>query len=280
MKMRTSKPVNNKFYITDEAGGYSACIVGYPMDRGANVLANCVGYACGRFNEIIGKNEYPYFNCNAENFITRAKDFYPNLEIGQTPKVGAIMVWAKGQVGISSDGAGHVGIVEKVIDTNTIYTSESGYGSSAFWNATRSNSNGRWGIGSGYTFLGFIYNPAIKDKPVPTPVPTPAPSGETVYIVVKGDTLSGIASKYGTTYQTLASYNGIANPNKIYVGQKIKIPNGGTTTIIYTVVRGDSLSKIATRYGTSWQKIYADNKNVIGTNPNYITVGMRLNIIK
>lgn len=47
---------------------------------------------------------------------------------------------------------------------------------------------------------------------------------ETIYTVVKGDTLSGIATKYGTTYQKLAAYNGIANPNLIYVGQKIRIP--------------------------------------------------------
>ncbi len=43
------------------------------------------------------------------------------------------------------------------------------------------------------------------------------------YIVKSGDTLSGIASKYGTTYQKLASLNGISNPNKIYVGQKIRV---------------------------------------------------------
>lgn len=49
-------------------------------------------------------------------------------------------------------------------------------------------------------------------------------SGRTVYTVKSGDTLSGIAAKYGTTYQTLASYNGIANPNLIYPGQKITIP--------------------------------------------------------
>lgn len=48
---------------------------------------------------------------------------------------------------------------------------------------------------------------------------------DAVYVVKKGDTLSGIAKKYGTTYQKLASYNGIENPNKIYVGQKIKIQN-------------------------------------------------------
>lgn len=49
-------------------------------------------------------------------------------------------------------------------------------------------------------------------------------AADTVYVVVKGDTLSGIASKFGTTYQKLAAYNGIANPNLINVGQKIKIP--------------------------------------------------------
>lgn len=53
-------------------------------------------------------------------------------------------------------------------------------------------------------------------------------SNEVVYTVVKGDTLIGIAKKYGTTYKVLAAYNGISNPNIIHVGQKIKIP--GTTT--------------------------------------------------
>ena len=45
------------------------------------------------------------------------------------------------------------------------------------------------------------------------------------YIVKSGDTLSGIASKYNTTYQKLAEYNNIENPNLIYVNQVIKIPN-------------------------------------------------------
>ena len=43
------------------------------------------------------------------------------------------------------------------------------------------------------------------------------------YTVKRGDTLSAIASKYGTTYQQLAKINGIANPNKIYPGQKIRV---------------------------------------------------------
>lgn len=45
-----------------------------------------------------------------------------------------------------------------------------------------------------------------------------------VYTVKAGDTLSGIAAKYGTSYQVLAQINGIANPNVIYAGQTIKLP--------------------------------------------------------
>lgn len=163
MQMRTTKPENgNKFYNTVSNGGWSHCIVGKPTDKGCNVLANCVGYACGRFNEIIGSMKYPYLNCNAENFIERARQY--DLEISDKPVLGGIMVWKKGATLSGNDGAGHVAIVEKIIDNNTIYTSESGYGSSAFWNSTRSNSNGRWGMVSSYSFRGCIINPSIKEE--------------------------------------------------------------------------------------------------------------------
>ena len=48
-------------------------------------------------------------------------------------------------------------------------------------------------------------------------------SGAVYYTVKSGDTLSGIAAKYGTTYQKIAQLSGISNPNKIYVGQKIRV---------------------------------------------------------
>ena len=238
-QIRTSKPsAGNKFYITTSNGGYSKCIKGKPTDKDCNVLANCVGYACGRFNEIIGSMRYPYLNCNAENFIERAINTY-GLEIGQTPKAGAIMVWQKGSTLSGNDGAGHVAIVEKVIDANTVYTSESGYGGSAFWNSTRKNSNGRWGIGSSYTFRGFIYNPSVKEEVTPTPS-----SSDYEYIVKRGDTLSSMARRYNTTYQELARYNNIANPNLIYVNQVIKIPNVKKPSIdilelVKKTIRGD-----------------------------------------
>src|SRR5437763_9886334 len=49
-------------------------------------------------------------------------------------------------------------------------------------------------------------------------------SGDHTYIVVRGDTLGGIAGRYNTTWQRLASYNHIANPNLIYVNQAVCIP--------------------------------------------------------
>lgn len=49
-------------------------------------------------------------------------------------------------------------------------------------------------------------------------------TNDVTYTVKSGDTLSGIAARYNTTYQKLAEYNNIANPSIIYVGQKIRIP--------------------------------------------------------
>lgn len=102
-----------------------------------------------------------------------------------------------------------------------------------------------------------------------------------IYTVVAGDTLSAIARKYGTTYQKLAEYNQIVNPNLIYPGQKIEIPFAeNNNTIEYIVKNGDYLSLIAAKYNTTWQKIYNDNKNIIGDNPNLIYPGQKLIIKK
>lgn len=158
-KPRTTKPeAGNKYYIRKVNGGYSNAIQGKPADKDCDVLANCVGYAYGRFNEIGGWGSCKYLSpTNAENFIQYAK----GLEVGQTPKLGACMVWKKGATLSGSDGAGHVAIVEKIVSATEVVTSESGYNASKpFWTQTRKKGSGNWGAGSGYTFLGFIYNPA------------------------------------------------------------------------------------------------------------------------
>ena len=160
---RLSRPTaGNKYYIRKASGGYSNAIKGSPTDAQCDVLSNCVGYAYGRFNEIGGYGYCKYLApVNAENFI----QYKGSCEVGQTPKLGACMVWRKGATLSGSDGAGHVAIVEKVISDTEVVTSESGWGSAAFWTQTRKKgTNGRWGAGEAYTFLGFIYNPAVSGE--------------------------------------------------------------------------------------------------------------------
>ena len=174
--IRTTRPTEgNKYFIRKANGGYSTCIQGKPTDSQCNVLANCVGYACGAYNEELGLGYEKYhLNCNAENFIERA--IASGLSVLSKPVVGSILCWE----GIGSL-AGHVAIVIEVINDNCIRTAESGYGSSRpFWITTRYNNNGRWGLNSNYRPRGFIvnpnypYNPAPKPEPTPTPAPTPS----------------------------------------------------------------------------------------------------------
>jgi len=94
------------------------------------------------------------------------------------------------------------------------------------------------------------------------------------YTVKSGDNLSTIAAKNGTTTKALQSLNGIANANKINVGQVIKLSgtvavNGGT----YTVKSGDTLSGIAQKVGSTTKKL--QDKNGI-KNANKINVGQKI----
>lgn len=303
-KPRTTRPeAGNKYYITKGRGGYSDAMQGKPTDPSCDVLSNCVGYAFGRFNEIGGYGYCKYLRpVNAERFI----QYRGNLAVGQTPKIGACMVWRKGATLGGGDGAGHVAIVERVIGPTQVVTSESGYGSATpFWTKTRNKGSGDWGAGAGYTFLGFIYNPApcCQDGGGSTAAPstgssTPSPSAGvnatgTVYVVQSGDTLAKIAAKYGTTYKILAEYNCITNPHLIYVGQRISIPSageapskpeetgtstgtqdGGTT---YTVKVGDTLWQIACRLLDDGSR-YPEIMQLNGLTSTIIQIGAVLKI--
>lgn len=99
------------------------------------------------------------------------------------------------------------------------------------------------------------------------------------YIVKAGDNLTSIANRFGTTWQKIASDNNISNPNLIYPNQKLIINKTSNNDIEYIVKSGDTLSSIASKYNTTWQNIYNDNKNVIGNNPNLIYPNQKL-IIK
>ena len=107
-------------------------------------------------------------------------------------------------------------------------------------------------------------------------------NNNTEYIIVKrGETLSGIAERYNTSYQYLAKINGIQNPNLIYVGQKIEIPDfennelHDTNHILYNVKRGNTLTLISQIYDVTIESIVELNHI---QNPNLIYVGEVLRI--
>ena len=121
----------------------------------------------------------------------------------------------------------------------------------------------------------FTDGKASKKKPSkPKKSTSNKSTSATTYKVQSGDTLSGIAQKFGTTTKALQNLNGISNPNKIYAGQVLKVK--GTTkakTSTYTVKPGDTLSGIASKYGTTTKAL--QNLNGIA-NPNLIYAGQKL----
>jgi surface antigen len=139
----TAPSSSDKNWIHYTAGGYNYCIKIY----GDSCLPNCVGYAWGRWRELLNKKHN--LSCrNAELWYENTADGYKR---GQTPKLGAVICWeGKG------DLAGHVAIVEKVYADGSILTSNSGYKSTYFYTSTIKPP---YNIGSNYKFQGFIYNP-------------------------------------------------------------------------------------------------------------------------
>ena len=131
--------------------------------------------------------------------------------------------------------------------------------------------------------------PAPTTPAPSTPAPTtPAPnaSGTTSYTVVARDTLSGIASRFGTTSRTLMTLNGITDANRIRIGQVLTIAGAAPAapaapastsapTTSYTVVAGDTLSGIASRFGTTSRNLMALNGI---TNANFLRIGQVLRL--
>ena len=72
----------------------------------------------------------------------------------------------------------------------------------------------------------------IPGSSIPASGPAPDSGGSQAYTVRAGDTLASIAYRYGTTAWTIAAANGLANPNRIYPGQTLRIPAGGAVPVL------------------------------------------------
>ena len=96
---------------------------------------------------------------------------------------------------------------------------------------------------------------------------------ESTHVVRKNETLSAIAQKYGVSANAIQAYNGISDPNLLFIGKKLKIPSGSTPEIPYLVRKGDSLSSIASRFGVSQSAL--SSRNGISS-PNLIKIGQKI----
>ncbi len=112
---------------------------------------------------------------------------------------------------------------------------------------------------------------------LPLPVNAAPQWQGTVHVVQRGEHLTSIANRYGTTPQAIANANNLVNWNLLYVGQTLTIPGTGSasgqTTGYHVVARGDTLSAIAARFGTTVQALVQANGLA---SADMIYVGQRL----
>lgn len=270
--------INSPYYVRKAYGGLSPCVEGntkYGLRPfKGSVLPNCVGMAVGEFNRMIFGDENPQIkylgNRNAVDFTV-----FPGqqgLDWGYEPRVGACMVWDYGE--------GHVGVIKEIVkyDPNDpvndeVITAESGWSYRAQPIIReihrKRGKDGRWGYS--HDLLMMIYPPGSQP---------PTPDEPVYYKVVRGDNLTKIAKKYNTTVAQLVIWNNIKNPNLIFPGQILIVGKKEPTPPeppeeYYTVVRGDNLTRIAQRFGTTVKQLVAWN-NI--PNPNLIFPGQVLRV--
>ncbi len=110
-------------------------------------------------------------------------------------------------------------------------------------------------------------------------------NGYAIYVIARGDTMRALAARFGTSVEFLKSLNPeIFDVNVIFEGQRLAVPSGGAVPVpqpvpvagTYTVQRGDTLRKIADRYGISLKDLIAANPQIM--NPNLIFAGQVISL--
>jgi LysM repeat protein len=118
-----------------------------------------------------------------------------------------------------------------------------------------------------------VTSSAATAEPPSQPPPPSGQAGVVWHTVQRGETLSSIARRYGTTWQAIARANGVVNPNQIHAGQKLQISastgsTGSTATgcrIRHTVKSGEWVWQIARNYKVSPYDILAASGLTIQT---------------
>lgn len=109
----------------------------------------------------------------------------------------------------------------------------------------------------------------------------PAAATDRVVIVQRGQTLSQIAHEQGVTVSQLVALNGIADPDRIFAGQRLVVardepaPAPAAASATHKVAYGETLTGIAAQYGTTVAAIAAANDIA---NPSRIRAGQQLSI--
>lgn len=269
----TAPNKTDRHFINYSKGGYNTCIVinqstGY-------VMPNCVGYAQGRLLEIRSESKanWKLPACNAEDWYDTAKA--QGLQVGQTPKLGAVVCWRAGNTHNSADGAGHVAIVEEIKPNGDIVVSQSAYGGQEFYLSTLTKASG-YMYAASRPLVGFIYcGIDFDDEPTATTTTTVKAGLKVELRNVPSYASESSLSSYGLRSGTYYTWD--ANPkngrvrltnavNKVGVpgqvsfwaaladiglsdcGASIKAPSIGTkhtlnNTVVYGTEKGPSIGK-------------------------------------
>lgn len=133
------------------------------------------------------------------------------------------------------------------------------------------------GLKQGISELGAALRDAMAATKTPTTASTPD-AAQTVttaeapntYRVVAGDTVSSIAGRYGLSTASVLALNGLSWSSLIFPGQTLKLTNGAAPVVQapstpspvsdkYTIVSGDTISRIASRFGVSTEAVLSAN---------------------